>query len=128
MRKDQTLGPRLYPIADLLEGFDSAKPFLVDVGGGNGRDVLQLAEHLTPTYPEVNFVLQDQGSVLSCLPRGALLPQIECMPHDSFQPDPVHGARAYFLHSILHDWPEEFALQILLAIEPALNPPTPDYL
>ena len=43
------------------------------------------------------------------------------MPHDFFTPQPVHGARAYYLHSVLHDWPDLNASQILDNLRPALK-------
>jgi hypothetical protein len=32
------------------------------------------------------------------------------------------GARAYYLHSILHDWPDDVCVKILSNITPALKP------
>jgi hypothetical protein len=35
------------------------------------------------------------------------------MPYDFHTPQPVKGARAYYLHSVLHDWPDEVCVDIL---------------
>ena len=43
------------------------------------------------------------------------------MPHDFFTPQPVIGARAYFLHSILHNWPDEKARDVLTNLKPAMR-------
>ncbi|KAK4629377.1 O-methyltransferase ATR12 [Fulvia fulva] len=120
MRKDQVPWPTLYPISDLIENYDPATPFLVDIGGGNGRDATQLAQHLSTHYPSLStasIILQDQPNVLTSLPKDTLPPSIQPQPHDFFTPNPVRGARAYFLHSVLHDWPDDSALSILANIK-----------
>jgi len=43
------------------------------------------------------------------------------MPHNFFEPQPVRHARAYYLHSVLHDWPDANALQILENLKPAMK-------
>lgn len=32
------------------------------------------------------------------------------------------GSRAYYMHSVLHDWPDEFCLKILARIKEAMKP------
>ena len=71
---------------------------LVDVGGGVGQDLLKFhAKH-----PDLRgrLILQDLPDVVN----NAKVPEyIEAMGHDFFTPQPIHGAKAYYLHSILHD-------------------------
>ena len=43
------------------------------------------------------------------------------MSHDFFTKQPVLGARAYFLHHVLHDWSDEDCRIILENIKPALK-------
>lgn len=108
----------LYPVKDrLTEGFVGDTPFIVDVGGSIGHDLSRLLERF-PDLPG-RCILQDQAPVI----REAigLDKQIEPMPHDFFTPQPVKGARAYFLHSILHDWPDDMAVKILLNLEGAMT-------
>ena len=47
---------------------------------------------------------------------------IEPMAHDFFTPQPVHGAKAYYLKMCLHDWPNPQCIQILSQLKPALKP------
>lgn len=42
--------------------------------------------------------------------------------HDFFQPQPVRGASAYLLKSIIHDWSDPYATQILTRIREAASP------
>lgn len=55
------------------------------------------------------MILQDLPAVIDVvndLPEG-----IEAWGHGSFEEQPVKGARAYFMRSILHDWPDMRAAQ-----------------
>lgn len=46
---------------------------------------------------------------------------IEAMPHDFFAPQPIKGAKAYFLHSVLHDWPDDKCKEIVQHIAAAME-------
>lgn len=48
--------------------------------------------------------------------------RIEATAHDFFQPQPIKGARAYYLRSVLHDWPDHKALEILAQLRAAMTP------
>ena len=114
--------PDFYPVAErLAKGFDSSisDVFLVDVGGGKGHDLAAFAA--AHPHPPGKLILQDQPSVLAeADPSFAKLFTIQ--PHDFFTPEPVQFARAYFLHSILHDWGDEDCLRVLANLKPALKP------
>lgn len=43
------------------------------------------------------------------------------MAHDFFTPQPIQGARAYYLHSVLHDWSDDDCVKILEALQPAMK-------
>ncbi|KAI9375457.1 putative O-methyltransferase [Aspergillus egyptiacus] len=113
-----------YPVPErLIEGFDSSVSdvFLVDVGGGRGHDVsLFLARH--PAHPG-RIILQDRepviAGVLAAAPASARA--FDAQVHDFFTPQPVCGARAYYLHSIVHDWGDDEVVRILRGLVPALK-------
>jgi hypothetical protein len=44
------------------------------------------------------------------------------MSHDFFTPQPVHGAKAYYLKMCLPDWPNPQCIQILSQLKSALKP------
>lgn len=44
------------------------------------------------------------------------------MSHDFFTPQPVKGAKAYYLKMVLHDWPDAQCREILNNLKPALVP------
>lgn len=48
--------------------------------------------------------------------------RIELQEHDFFTPQPIKGARAYFMRSVLHDWPDEQCRTILGHVKDAMEP------
>lgn len=87
----------------------SKGPIFVDVGGNTGLDVARfLKKH--PEVPEGALVLQDVPDVVA---MAKVDPKIQAVAHDFFKPQPVRDSRIYFLHSILHDWPDSLATKIL---------------
>lgn len=48
--------------------------------------------------------------------------RIELQVHDFFTPQPIKGARAYFMRSVLHDWPDEQCRKILGHLKDAMDP------
>lgn len=64
-----------------------------------------------------------QGMFLSCfLPMYCSPLPASLSAHDFFQPQPVQGAAAYLLKSIIHDWSDSYATQILTRIREAAAP------
>ncbi|KAH9904509.1 putative O-methyltransferase [Xylariomycetidae sp. FL2044] len=121
--------PGFYPVAELARGFDPSAVsggggggvFLVDVGGGLGHDLRELkSKH--PALPG-KLVLQDREEVISStlLSTDDTAACFEATVHDFFTPQPVRGARAYYLHSVLHDWGDEDCVRILENLRPALR-------
>ncbi|KAF4973276.1 hypothetical protein FZEAL_9375 [Fusarium zealandicum] len=108
-----------YPVAErLTKGFDKANndAFLVDVGGGRGHDLSAFANgYQSPG----RLVLQDLPEVIASVQGTSAF---ETQPHNFYTPQPIEGARAYFLHSILHDWSAKDGVKILKSLKPALKP------
>lgn len=111
--------PGFYPIENLTTGFDpkESQALLVDVGGGLGHDLLELREkHGDKLVGEL--VLQDREEVIISL---ASADGFQAAAHDFFTPQPIIHARAYYLHSVLHDWGDEDCIRILQNLKPALK-------
>ena len=105
-----------YPVEDRL-CVAGNKPLLVDIGGGLGHDLIALKSK----FPNLQgqLVVQDLPIVIENvkdLPSG-----IEAMKHDFFAPQPVKDAKAYYLRTVLHDWPDKQAREILENIKAAMN-------
>lgn len=129
-----------YPVRERLyhdmQNDDENAVFLVDVGGGLGHDL----EELRVKHPGIRgrLVLQDQPEVIAQIDKASN--SIELTTHDFFTPQSVKGtprqesdvrkkltgldlgARAYYFHSVLHDWNDASSLKILQNIVPAMQP------
>jgi fumagillin biosynthesis methyltransferase len=105
----------------LKSGTDLTKgPFVVDMGGHHGVDLSRVvAKH--PDLPSGALVLQDLPEVIAVTTTKVDASKITTMPHDFFTPQPVRGARAYFMHAVLHDWPDHSCLDIFEKLKPAME-------
>ena len=94
------------------------RPLVVDIGGSKGHDIEKfLQKH--PDVPKACLVVQDLPEVLE---KFTMHPGITACPHDFFNPQPVKGARIYYFHIVLHDWPDESAAAILRNVRDAMEP------
>ncbi|KAI0899293.1 putative O-methyltransferase [Annulohypoxylon nitens] len=117
--KPSWVDPGFYPISErLVEGFDASNDgvMLVDVGGGLGHDLRELKEK-HPSLPG-SLILQDRPEVISTVSGGAF----QSTAHDFFTSQPVKNSRAYYLHSVLHDWGDDDCVKILKQLKPAMKP------
>ncbi|KIW62032.1 hypothetical protein PV05_02085 [Exophiala xenobiotica] len=118
---DDNLG--FYPVKErLIEGAAGGDEavFLVDVGGSKGHDLTKfLARHPFDSFPG-RLVLQDRAEVIDSIPQGSLGPGIHSMAHDFNTPQPVQG-EVYFLHSIIHDYPDDRSRLILRQLAAAMK-------
>lgn len=109
--------PDTYPTDNLVTEAKPGRPLVVDIGGGKGHDLLKFqARH--PDIPTGSLVLQDLPEILKGVkPSDA----IKVQPCDFFTPQPIKGARVYFMHNVLHDWPDEMATKILQNVAGAME-------
>ncbi|KAF3930355.1 O-demethylpuromycin-O-methyltransferase [Dactylellina cionopaga] len=110
----------IYDTKKLFEGeINSEVPILVDVGGNTGVDMLRFLEK-HPEVPRGSLVLQDQAHVID-LVKPKVDPRVEAIGYDFFTPQPIIGSRAYLYKLIIHDWPDNEAMQILQNLRPAMK-------
>ncbi|PFH49598.1 hypothetical protein AMATHDRAFT_147362 [Amanita thiersii Skay4041] len=126
----------------IFNGFDwhtlPKNSLVVDVGGGIGSTSLLLASAFSSEDDGLGlkFTIQDRSVVVDIgekawkaqspelLESGAVKFQgmwsVSIM-HDFFTPQPVKDAAVFLLRVVLHDWPDDFAHQILLQLRYAAN-------
>ncbi|KAI4642224.1 hypothetical protein J4E93_007368 [Alternaria ventricosa] len=109
-----------YPVQEqLIDGMANSKDavLLVDIGGGYGQDI----QEFRSKYPQVpgRLVLQDRPSVIDGIER--LDPSIERMQYDFHTEQPLKAAKAYYMHSVLHDWPDDVCKSILKQVAGAMK-------
>ena len=94
--------------------------FLVDVGGGVGTDLVAFLRHHPSMRNEV--VLQDtEGAIAEARKGGMQELGIQTMVHDFFYEQPVKGAQIYYIHSVLHNWPDDKCHEILKHLRDAMT-------
>lgn len=107
------------PLDELLpDNLESDKVLICDVGGNIGGDLADF--HASHPSLSGRLIVQDLPELIATVDPAALRP-IELMSHDFTTPQPVLGAKAYFLRNILHDWPDSRCQRILEMIKPAMT-------
>ncbi|PPJ58142.1 hypothetical protein CBER1_02562 [Cercospora berteroae] len=91
----------------------------VDIGGGVGQDSEALRCKAPESFPAGSIVLQDLTEVVDRAEAAG--ESIVRTSHNFFEPQPVLGAAVYFMHLVLHDWPDEEARKILANLKPAFK-------
>ncbi|KAI0139592.1 S-adenosyl-L-methionine-dependent methyltransferase [Hypoxylon sp. NC0597] len=107
----------IFPHNKLLDTGDSQSPLVVDVGGNIGHDI----ERFREAHPETahRLYLEDRPEVVQ---RSKCPDTVNRVGYDFFTPQPIKGARAYYMHGVLHDWSEEPARKILEMQRDAMKP------
>ncbi|KAF2197615.1 S-adenosyl-L-methionine-dependent methyltransferase [Delitschia confertaspora ATCC 74209] len=109
-----------FPVQEqLIDGAKPERAFLVDVGGGMGHDLMEF--HRKHPHVPGQLILQDLPIVIENQ-LGDLSDAIKPISHNFLEPQPVKGARAYYMHSVLHDWPDDVAGTILKHLIDAMEP------
>ncbi|KAJ5726579.1 uncharacterized protein N7483_007936 [Penicillium malachiteum] len=110
-----------FPVEEKLGGVtNDSDALLVDVGGSQGGDIIAFQKQ----FPHVRgrLVLQDLPIVIEAIQEKEFPAGIEAQGYDFFDEQPVKGARAYNLRTVLHDWPDAQARQILARLREAMAP------
>ncbi|RAH63526.1 S-adenosyl-L-methionine-dependent methyltransferase [Aspergillus piperis CBS 112811] len=79
------------------------EPLLVDIGGGTGRDISAFRDR----FPDAigRLFLEDLPSVIDRIQSVDQV--IEPIKYNIYDPQPVHGARVYYLKFLLHEFDDE---------------------
>ncbi|KAM7191679.1 S-adenosyl-L-methionine-dependent methyltransferase [Rhypophila sp. PSN 637] len=108
----------VYPVLEETKGLsDPERALYVNVGGGIGHQCAQFREK----YPEIQgrVILQDlPATIEQALPT----PGVENMAHDFFQPQPVKGAKFYFMRGVPHNHPPHKVKILFANIKAAMAP------
>ncbi|KAL2816681.1 O-methyl transferase B [Aspergillus granulosus] len=89
---------------------------LVDIGGGVGHQ----CERLRACCPGIQgqIILQDLPEVI----KDALsIPGVEVVAHNIFEPQPIRGAKFYYIRGVLHDFSNKQCTKILCGIAGAME-------
>ncbi|RYP66868.1 hypothetical protein DL769_005900 [Monosporascus sp. CRB-8-3] len=98
----------VYPVKEEANGWSVDQPLYVNIGGNIGHQCAEFKEK----YPDIpgRVILQDlPHSIAAALPT----PGVENMVHNFFEPQPVKGAKFYFLRGVFHNHPDHKVRQVL---------------
>lgn len=92
---------------------------LVDVGGNEGHELVAFRKR----FPNLQgrLILQDIPSVVEGI-TAPLGENIDIVKYNMFDPQPIKAAKAYYMRTVLLDWPDKQALQILANIRESMAP------
>lgn len=107
-----------FPVDEKIRVEDPMAPLLVDIGGGKGEDILAFRDR----FPHLlgKLILQDLSVVVEGIKD--TMPPVEAQGYNFFDERPVKGAKAYYLRTVLHGWPNKQTLQILGRVCEAMIP------
>ncbi|KAK2606306.1 hypothetical protein QQS21_003237 [Conoideocrella luteorostrata] len=107
-----------YPYKDRTQGMQPNQVFFVDIGGGMGHQSAALRDAL-PKDMAHRIVVQDQAAVTA---QSVKKQGVENIVHDFWEPQPIKGARIYYMRNIIHDWSDDKSLDILRNTKSAMGP------
>ncbi|KAL9057862.1 MAG: hypothetical protein Q9162_002092 [Coniocarpon cinnabarinum] len=101
-----------FPVDQKLQGasLSSSDVLLVDIAGNTGHDITSFADRFA--HLSGRLILQDLPETLNIIKDGSL-GRVEKMEYDFFTPQPIKGARFYYMRNIIHDWSDERCKQLL---------------
>ncbi|BCS18467.1 uncharacterized protein APUU_11296S [Aspergillus puulaauensis] len=109
----------IYPVMEKLDVSQSPdRVLLVDIGGGVGQGLIAFKKRFSELPGDL--VLQDLPQVIDDI-QNPLPDGISATKHNFFDPQPVRGAMAYYMRTVLHDWPDKQALIALSHIREAMS-------
>ncbi|KAJ8130104.1 hypothetical protein O1611_g3524 [Lasiodiplodia mahajangana] len=104
-----------------FSGHSPNDPVFVDIGGALGHQCIALRQK----HPGLvgRIILQDREETIQQINAKPIsdFQGIEAHAYNFFTPQPVKGARAYYLRNILHDWPDDKCVEILGNVKSAMT-------
>lgn len=95
---------------------------IIDMGGGNGHEILEFRRRFPKAEYPGRVVLQDLPGSLDHIDISAMEKQgVEVMPHNFFTPQPITGAQFYYMASVIHDWSDLDSAVIFNNVKPAMK-------
>lgn len=107
-----------FPVEEKLSVENPTAPLLVDIGGGKGEDILAFRNRFA--HLPGKLILQDLPVVVEGIQ--STMPSVEAHGYNFFGEQPIKGAKAYYLRTVLHDWPDKQAREILVRVREAMGP------
>ncbi|OQE39953.1 hypothetical protein PENCOP_c006G00060 [Penicillium coprophilum] len=108
-----------YPFETVFSNSNADDILFVDIGGGLGHQAMRVRNAFPRSRGRI--ILQDLPQVTSKIAANSL-PDVEIMDHDMADPQPVKGARVYYLRGVLHNHADHVSVQYLSQFAAAMSP------
>ncbi|KAJ6086423.1 Plant methyltransferase dimerization [Penicillium canescens] len=108
-----------YPFETIFTNSNAEDILFVDIGGGLGHQAMRIRSAFPRSRGRI--ILQDLPQVTSKI-MTASLPDVEIMDHDMTDPQPIKGARVYYLRGVLHNHADHVSVQYLSRFAAAMGP------
>lgn len=110
----------LFPTQSIADDAKTGRKLVVDIGGGKGHDGLKFAE-LHPGIADGSVVVQDLPHVIDAARTFAGQKKVVPMAYDYLEPQPVKGARVYYIHVVIHNADDARAIAVLKNVVEAME-------
>ncbi len=110
-----------FPLEEyILLGETTNRIQFVDVGGGSGH----ISRAILAKYPALHgkIAVEDRLEAGTVTRTDFAKEGIQVIPHDFFMPQPLKGAKAFYMRNILHKWPADKCRVMLQQLREALAP------
>lgn len=116
----ESILPKLFSPTEPSTPLSPEQTLFIDIGGGRG----QICEAFKSRFPSPpsggRVIVQDLPQTLAGVPTPSPT-GIEAVPHNFFEPNPITGAKIYYLRHVLHDWPDHKCQEILKHVKDAMD-------
>lgn len=110
----------LFPTNSIVKDTKKDRKLVVDIGGGKGHDSLRFAR-LHPEIPDGSVVVQDLPHVLDAARTFDGQKKVVPMAYDYLDPQPIKGARVYYIHVVIHNADDARAITVLKNVVAAME-------
>lgn len=119
-RYNHRVWTELFPTETIAKGARKDQVLVVDIGDGKGHDALKFAE-LHPGIPDGSLVVQDLPHFIK--EAKTLEGQKKVVPceYNYLDPQPIKGARAYYIHVVIHNADDNRANAVLKTVVEAME-------
>lgn len=108
----------VYPVREETSSLvDPQRPLYVNIGGGIGHQCAQFKDK----YPDIpgRVILQDLPDTITL---ALSTPGVENMAHNFFDPQPIKGAKFYYMRGVPHNHPPHRVRQLFERVKDAMSP------
>lgn len=119
-RYNHRVWTELFPTETIAKDAKKDRVLVVDIGGGKGHDALKFAE-LHPDIPDGSLIVQDLPHVIKeAKPLEGQKKVVPC-EYNYLDPQPIKGARAYYIHVVIHNADDNRANAVLKNVVEAME-------